>query len=150
MNLLSTVSVCKESPGRWQRVPVIALVLLLILSGASMVRAFPLDGDKYTGITRLEGYRLAQEGKVHGHKLPAGAMLKTEQVEAFANPVTDFTVDTQGIPVLLKRFADLPVSRKERTNICIGRAFANPVANAACEVQRLPVAFQGPVPDSPL
>jgi hypothetical protein len=78
MNLLF---VCKESHGRWHRVPVIALVLLVILSGASVVRAFPLDGDKHTGITRLEGYRLAQEGKVHGHKLPAGALLKTEQVD---------------------------------------------------------------------
>ncbi len=43
--------------------------------------AFPLDGAATTGITRLEGYRLAQLGQVPGNKLPAGAMLKLDQIK---------------------------------------------------------------------
>lgn len=58
------------------------LTLVFLILSAAMVGAYPLDGDQYTGIGRLEGYRLAQEGKVAGAlRLPAGALLKTEQVD---------------------------------------------------------------------
>ena len=43
--------------------------------------AYPLDGMKYTGIERLEGYRLVQQGQVPGHRLPPGALLKTPEVD---------------------------------------------------------------------
>jgi len=57
------------------------LTMLCLILPAAMVGAYPLDGDQYTGISRLEGYRLAQEGKVTGVlRLPAGALLNTEQV----------------------------------------------------------------------
>jgi len=42
---------------------------------------YPLDGYPYTGILRLEGFRLAQEGKVRGLKIPDGARLKNDQVD---------------------------------------------------------------------
>ncbi len=59
---------------------VFGLTLLLLFS-VSIGWSYPLDGDRYTGIVRLEGYRLAQEGKVRGRRLPPGALLKTEQVD---------------------------------------------------------------------
>jgi len=43
--------------------------------------AFPLDGAQETGIERLEGYRLAQQGLVPGNRLHSGAQLKMEQVQ---------------------------------------------------------------------
>lgn len=55
-----------------------AAFLFLVLSASCW--SYPLDGDHYTGIARLKGYRLAQEGKVRGIRLFPGALLKTEQV----------------------------------------------------------------------
>lgn len=53
---------------------------LLFLLSVPMGWTYPLDGDVYTGIARLEGYRLAQEGKTRGRRLPPGALLETKQV----------------------------------------------------------------------
>ena len=55
------------------------LILLLIapLKGWS----YPLDGYPATGILRLEGFRLAQEGKVQGIRVPTGALLGLDQVD---------------------------------------------------------------------
>ena len=63
------------------RILTITGLLILLLSGGASVRAYPLDGTPYTGIARLEGYRLAQEGKVRGRRLHAGAMLGMDQVD---------------------------------------------------------------------
>ena len=54
------------------------LVLLLGLPGVA--NAFPLDGAAETGIMRLEGYRLAQQGKVPGNRLYWGAQLPSEKI----------------------------------------------------------------------
>jgi Beta-lactamase enzyme family len=51
----------------------------LLLAGAG--RAYPLDGYEATGIRRLEGMRLAQQGVVRDVKQPLGALLNTAQVE---------------------------------------------------------------------
>ena len=51
----------------------------LVLAGAG--RAYPLDGYEATGIRRLEGMRLAQQGAVRDVKQPPGALLNTAQVE---------------------------------------------------------------------
>lgn len=59
----------------------IHFVLLVFLLQSGAVLAYPLDGDDYTGIGRLEGYRLAQEGKVRARKLPPGAMLPMAEVD---------------------------------------------------------------------
>lgn len=48
---------------------------------ASPVGAYPLDGYAETGIRRLEGSRLAQEGAVRDIKLPPGALQKLADVE---------------------------------------------------------------------
>ena len=52
---------------------------LLIASGAAS--AYPLDGYAETGIRRVEGSRLANEGLVRDSKQPPGALLTTAQVD---------------------------------------------------------------------
>ena len=52
--------------------PAIILSLLMLLVPLA-VGAYPLDGTDYTGIARLEGYRLGQQGKARSGKLHAGA-----------------------------------------------------------------------------
>jgi len=54
--------------------------ILTILFLMPVAHAFPLDAAAQTGIERLEGYRLAQQEKVRGNKLPAGAQLAQHQI----------------------------------------------------------------------
>ena len=60
--------------------PAIILSLLMLLVPLA-VGAYPLDGTDYTGIARLEGYRLGQQGKARSGKLHAGALLDMRQVQ---------------------------------------------------------------------
>lgn len=48
---------------------------------APVVAAYPLDGYQATGIRRLEGARLAQQGLVRDVRQPPGALLGLDQVE---------------------------------------------------------------------
>jgi hypothetical protein len=48
---------------------------------ASVSWSYPLDGYAYTGIARVEAYRLAMEGKVRAPKQPPGALLASSQVD---------------------------------------------------------------------
>ena len=75
------------------------LIFVPLLLNTIAAYAYPLDGDRHTGITRLEGYRLVQEGKIHGLRLKKGALLKTEQVDLRlqANP-------TLTLPAVDKQF----------------------------------------------
>lgn len=69
------------------------------------VMAYPLDGYEETGIRRVEGARLANEGLAIGGFQPPGAMLTTEQVdirlvgEDFSLPPADpaFTEQIKGL-----------------------------------------------------
>lgn len=58
--------------------------LLLFLCGwfaLAVAAAYPLDGAGKTGIRRLTGYRLAQQGKIKSTlKIPAGALLASDQI----------------------------------------------------------------------
>ncbi len=49
-------------------------VLSAVLICAILVVAYPLDSAKRTGIRRLAGYQLAQEGKVQGPKIVPGGL----------------------------------------------------------------------------
>jgi hypothetical protein len=53
--------------------------LLLLLPG--LAHGYPLDGEAYTGIGRLEGYRLALEGKVRARVQPPGGRLGLQEVD---------------------------------------------------------------------
>jgi len=50
-------------------------VLGLLLLAPGVLPAYPLDGYPETGIRRVEGSRLANEGKVSDVKQPPGALL---------------------------------------------------------------------------
>ena len=52
-----------------------------LLAWAGQGWCYPLDGYPYTGILRLEGFRLAQKNQVDGIKIPAGARLDSDQVD---------------------------------------------------------------------
>jgi hypothetical protein len=53
----------------------------LLLALPASLLSYPLDGYEETGIRRIEGSRLANEGLVLGGTQPPGAMLTTEQVK---------------------------------------------------------------------
>ncbi len=56
-------------------------VFLSVLAWSVSGFAYPLDGDAFTGIGRLEGYRLATEGKVRGPHQPDGALLRLAEAD---------------------------------------------------------------------
>ena len=57
------------------------LLFVPLLLPAAVTYAYPLDGDRHTGITRLEGYRLVQAGKITGLRQEKDILLKTEPLE---------------------------------------------------------------------
>lgn len=58
-------------------------VLLILLCALPQVAlSYPIDGYPYTGIRRLEYYRLAREGEIPGPRYPKGQYLPMEQVFA--------------------------------------------------------------------
>lgn len=69
------------------------LLVAGLSGGASgLLHAYPIDGYAETGIARLEGYRLAKEGKVPGNRLRPGAWLTTDQVRLRMQQYPDFTL----------------------------------------------------------
>ncbi|MDG4866641.1 hypothetical protein P8631_01270 [Guyparkeria sp. 1SP6A2] len=58
--------------------PLIASGLLALTAGGA--GSYPLDAAEETGIQRLEGYRLANEGQIAGNRLPSGALLDRDQI----------------------------------------------------------------------
>ncbi|MDQ6992350.1 MAG: hypothetical protein Q9M31_02665 [Mariprofundus sp.] len=71
----------------------------MILLAAEPLDAFPLDAASETGIQRLEGVRLVQQGKVAGRKLPSGARLQSSQIHLQLLDRPDFI-----LPKVDKRF----------------------------------------------
>ena len=61
----------------------IHLILFTLMASMAMpaVHAYPIDGYADTGIRRVEGARLANEGLIKGRKQPPGALLTTGQVD---------------------------------------------------------------------
>ena len=73
------------------------LPFILILLSATPLDAYPLDGASRTGIRRLTGYRLIQEGKIKGSmRLPVGALLSSDQIHLHLKGANDsFDVDVR-------------------------------------------------------
>jgi hypothetical protein len=65
---------------------------ILSVMTASPAWSYPLDGYAYTGIARLEAYRLAMEGKVSAPRQPAGALLASSQVDLRLQEQTNFEI----------------------------------------------------------
>lgn len=67
------------------------------LAAMPAASAYPLDGYQLTGIRRLRGYQLAQEGLLRGPSLPEGARLPTSAIRlrlAEVNADFDITAST--------------------------------------------------------
>jgi hypothetical protein len=57
------------------------LILGMLTALAGTCHAYPLNGYPHTGILRLEGLLLSQEGKISGPKRVSGALLDLSQVD---------------------------------------------------------------------
>jgi len=68
------------------------LVAFALALYARPATAYPLDAAPETGITRLEGYRLATEGKVAGISLPPGALASSDEIELRLAGKPDFAL----------------------------------------------------------
>ncbi len=80
----------------------IIIPILLVLGAAGPALGYPLDGYEYTGIARLEAFRLAQEGAIRGRKVPAGAMEPLAAVDIRLADRPDFEIPAED-PELLSR-----------------------------------------------
>jgi len=80
-------------------------MLLMLMIWSAVGWSYPLDGYPYTGILRLEGFRLAQEGKVSGIKVPMGARLASDRVDLRLRDRQDFA-----IPPINPEFTDAVVA----------------------------------------
>ena len=69
-----------------------AIVCITGLIVAAACGAYPLDGYEYTGIARVEAYRLAMEGKVRAPKQPPGALLSIDEVDIRLEARSDFEI----------------------------------------------------------
>ncbi len=97
-----------------------ALVLAAgaLLPGAATVDAYPLDGYEYTGISRLEGFRLAQEGKVRGQKVPVGAMLTRQEVDIRLTDRKNFEIPPDN-PKFLSQIRNLLGREENRYGVAV-------------------------------
>jgi len=82
------------------------LAAALLLFCAGQAGAYPIDGYAETGIGRLEGFRLANEGKLAGNRLQPGALLDTAQVHLRLQQYPDFRVPAPD-PGLTRRIVAL-------------------------------------------
>lgn len=105
------------------RVSRITMFMCVLLSGAWQAMAYPIDGATETGITRLEGYRQAQLGRVAGNSLPAGAKLSSDQIRLRMQehdraplPATDQMLTRQLIYLLGDEADDYSISLLDLSN----------------------------------
>ena len=70
---------------------------IIAMAFAASGGAYPLDGYEYTGIARLEGYRLAMEGEVRAPKQPPGALLPIDAVDLRLQFKSDFEIPAADI-----------------------------------------------------
>jgi len=67
-------------------------IIVFSVAWAAGSWSYPLDGYPYTGILRLEGFRLAQQGKVQGIHVPSGALLDSAQVDLRMQDQKEFQI----------------------------------------------------------
>ncbi len=80
--------------------------------------AYPLDGYAYTGVARLEAYRLAMDGKVRAPKQPAGALLPSSQVDLRLREQTGFEIPVSD-PEFTARVEKLLGEEADRYNMAV-------------------------------
>ncbi len=115
---MSTVT--RHAPPR----PAIGPVLCMALTGViglllpAALPAYPLDAAEETGIERLEGYRLANQGEIGGNRVPPGALLDSEQIRLRLDDRPDFELpDTDSD--LRRRIVDLLGPQASRYSVSV-------------------------------
>lgn len=82
------------------------------------VFAYPIDAFEETGIARLDGYRLAQQGKIAGNRLPPGARLPAAQIRLRLQDRPDFEIPAPD-PDLTRRIVGLLGADAKRYSISV-------------------------------
>jgi hypothetical protein len=67
-------------------------ILNAVLIFAALLAAYPLDSAKRTGIRRLAGYQLAQEGKVQGPRIAPGGLWAEARIQLRLMNNRDFDI----------------------------------------------------------
>lgn len=95
--------------------------LSVVLLCAVLVYAYPLDSDKRTGIRRLLGYRLAQQGKVRGPKIPPGGTWAASriQLKLLQHKSLDVSANTKKDPVLQKGLEAIVAGRSDSYGLAL-------------------------------
>jgi hypothetical protein len=95
------------------------LIAALLLAG--LAAGYPLDGGKRTGIRRLAGYQLAQEGKVRGPKIPPGGLWPESRVRLHltGHKALDVDANTPKDPVLQKGLEAIVAGRSESYGLAL-------------------------------
>jgi len=98
------------------------LGVLLIAVGIAVAPgtavAYPLDAAEETGIERLTGYRLANEGKIPGNRIHPGALLDREQIRLRLADRPDFSLPPAD-PELTRRIVGLLGSDAPRYSVSV-------------------------------
>jgi hypothetical protein len=95
--------------------------LAAIASLSCLVSAYPLDGFQRTGIRRLQGYALAQQGKVRGPKVPPGGLWPESrmQLRLLGHQSLDIDGNTPKDPMLQKGLEAIVAGRSESYGLAL-------------------------------
>ncbi len=88
------------------------------LLGAALASAYPLEGYETTGIRRLLGIRLAQEGLVRDSRQPSGARLGLAEVDLRLLDRRDFDPPAPD-PDLTRRVTEMLGAEAERYSVAL-------------------------------
>jgi len=94
----------------------LAALALSVAAGGAL--GYPIDGYEETGIGRLEGYRLASEGKIAGNRLPPGAKLGRDQIHLRLVDQPDFEIPSPDAD-LTRAIVDLLGDSAGRTSVSV-------------------------------
>ncbi len=95
------------------------VVILALGLSAVQLQAYPLDGYPDTGITRVEGARLAYEGIIKDHiKQPPGALLSTAEVDIRLREYQDFQIPAAD-PELTREIAEMLGEHADRYGVTV-------------------------------
>jgi hypothetical protein len=94
------------------------ILLFSLPYGVAGAWAYPLDGYPVTGIPRLEGHRLVQDGKVRGPGQPKGAMLTLNQVDLRLSQRQDLILPSSD-PVLVASLKSFLGEEADRYGIAV-------------------------------
>lgn len=101
-----------------RKIYIVVFACAMALTLPKVGRSYPLDGYQETGIRRLEGARLAQEGVIRGSKQPSGALLTTGQVDLRLLAAADLQLPVAD-PAFSRQIVDLLGSDTDHYGIAV-------------------------------